>query len=72
QQPQQSQATVGAVSTQQPQGYVARCPYCGKGPIPAGAKFCPFCGHQIKWCPNGHVVPMEANFCPVCGSKVGG
>ena len=72
QQPQQSQATVGAVSTQQHQGYVARCPYCGKGPIPAGAKFCPFCGHQIKWCPNGHVVPMEANFCPVCGSKVGG
>ena len=72
QQPQQSQAAIGAVSTQQPQGYIARCPYCGKGPIPAGAKFCPFCGHQIKWCPNGHVVPMEANFCPVCGSEVGG
>lgn len=55
---------------QQPSGYVARCPYCGKGPIPTGARFCPYCGREIKWCPNNHVVPKEANFCPVCGAKV--
>ena len=54
-----------------PVGYVARCPYCGQAPIPSGAKFCPYCGKQIKWCPNGHVAPVEANFCPVCGSKLG-
>ncbi len=51
-------------------GYTPRCPYCGKAPVPAGAKFCPYCGHQLKWCPNGHVVPVEANFCPICGAKV--
>ncbi len=55
---------------QQPQGYIARCPYCGQGPVPQGARFCPFCGHQIKWCPNGHIVPVEAKFCPVCGAKI--
>jgi len=81
QQPQQrpptqpAQPGVGVAGVQQPQqpqqqGYVARCPYCGQGPIPQGAKFCPFCGHQLKWCPNGHVVPVEAKFCPVCGAKI--
>ncbi len=81
QQPQQrpptqpTQPGVGVAGVQQPQqpqqqGYVARCPYCGQGPIPQGAKFCPFCGHQLKWCPNGHVVPVEAKFCPVCGAKI--
>ncbi len=54
----------------QPSGYIARCPYCGKGPIPAGARFCPYCGHELKWCPNGHVVPVDAKFCPVCGAKI--
>ena len=64
QQPQQAQQPA------QPQGYVARCPYCGQGPIPTGARFCPYCGHQLKWCPNGHVVPVEAKFCPVCGARI--
>ncbi len=77
QQPQQPrQPGVGVAGVQAPQqpqqqqGYVARCPYCGQGPIPSGAKFCPYCGHQLKWCPNGHVVPVEAKFCPVCGAKI--
>ncbi len=76
QQPQQPQqpgvGIAGVQAPQQPQqqGYVARCPYCGQGPIPTGAKFCPYCGHQLKWCPNGHVVPVEAKFCPVCGAKI--
>ncbi len=57
----------------QPSGYKPRCPYCG-AEIPEtlrGAKFCPFCGKPIKWCPNGHVAPAEAKFCPVCGAKLG-
>ncbi|MEM4682801.1 MAG: SPFH domain-containing protein [Ignisphaera sp.] len=69
---QPSVATVGGVAiTPQQQAYVARCPYCGQGPLPSGARFCPFCGKQIKWCPNGHVAPAEANFCAICGSKLG-
>ncbi len=51
-------------------GYTPRCPYCGEAPIPAGAKFCLYCGHQLKWCHNGHIVPVEASFCPICGAKV--
>ncbi len=69
--PQPQQAPQQPTQQPQPQGYVARCPYCGGGPVPAGAKFCPYCGHQLKWCPNGHVVPVEAKFCPVCGAQVG-
>jgi len=65
QQPGAAGGVVGAVT-----GYVARCPYCGGSPIPQGAKFCPFCGHQIKWCRNGHIVPVEARFCPVCGVAI--
>ena len=61
------QPGMGAV---QPGGYVARCPYCGGSPIPQGSKFCPYCGKQLKWCSNNHVVPTEAKFCPVCGVEV--
>jgi len=65
-------AQIGQAQIGQPSlaGYVARCPYCGQGPIPTGAKYCPFCGKQIKWCSNNHVVPVEANYCPVCGVRV--
>ncbi|MEL9940220.1 MAG: SPFH domain-containing protein [Ignisphaera sp.] len=63
-------ATAGVATTAPQQGYVARCPYCGQAPVPQGARFCPFCGKQVKWCPNGHIAPAEANFCPVCGSKL--
>ena len=86
-QPQQlQQAAAGAAmgaaaATQQPratdsaggqQGYMPRCPYCGKE-IPAalqGARFCPFCGKQILWCSRGHVAPTGARFCPVCGAQL--
>jgi len=67
--PQQTQPQVGVAGVQQ--AYTPRCPYCGGAPLPQGAKFCPYCGKPLKWCPNGHVVPAEAKFCPVCGAQVG-
>ena len=69
QQPPPQQPATAGVAT--PTQYVARCPYCGGSPIPINAKFCPYCGKQLKWCPNGHVAPAEANFCPICGAKLG-
>jgi len=59
---------------QRPQGYTPRCPYCGKEIPPALAvarpRYCPFCGRQLKWCPNGHVAPAEARYCPICGAPL--
>jgi len=65
-------AQIGQAQVGQPTiaGYTPRCPYCGQSPIPQGAKFCPFCGKQLKWCPNNHVAPIEANYCPICGNKL--
>ena len=57
------------------QGYVPRCPYCGADLSQFAAmrpRFCPFCGKQLKWCPNGHVAPSEAKFCPICGAPLEG
>jgi membrane protease subunit (stomatin/prohibitin family) len=69
QQPPAQQPAVAGVAA--PTQYVARCPYCGGSPIPTNARFCPYCGKQLRWCPSGHVAPAEANFCPICGAKLG-
>ena len=49
------------------------CSECGKA-VPAGAKFCPSCGHPqaSSGCPScGQPVPDGAKFCPNCGGKLG-
>ncbi len=49
------------------------CSECGKG-VPAGAKFCPACGHAQAGggCTGcGQPVPEGAKFCPSCGTKQG-
>jgi membrane protease subunit (stomatin/prohibitin family) len=49
------------------------CSECGKG-VPAGAKFCPTCGHAQAGggCTGcGQPVPEGAKFCPSCGTKQG-
>ncbi|MEJ2188445.1 MAG: SPFH domain-containing protein [Acidobacteriota bacterium] len=49
------------------------CSECGKA-VPAGAKFCPSCGHPqaASGCPScGQPVPEGAKFCPNCGGKLG-
>ncbi len=49
------------------------CPDC-KNQIPADAKFCPYCGHQVvvfQQCPRcGKNLPPHARFCPRCGAEV--
>lgn len=75
-QPRQPPAGQQPGASQAPrQGYVPRCPYCGKE-IPealaaARPRYCPFCGKELKWCPNGHVAPSEAKYCPICGAPLG-
>ncbi len=48
----------------------AACPACEK-PIPADAKFCPYCGHHqvvIHQCSScGENLTADAHFCPHCG-----
>ncbi|RMG67990.1 MAG: SPFH domain-containing protein [Nitrospirae bacterium] len=49
------------------------CPEC-KNPVPADAKFCPYCGHQIvvfQQCPKcGKNLPPHARFCIRCGTEL--
>ncbi|MBW1981754.1 MAG: zinc ribbon domain-containing protein [Deltaproteobacteria bacterium] len=49
------------------------CPIC-TARIPATARFCSNCGHQIvtinKCLQCGHDLPAGANFCMNCGTKV--
>ncbi len=49
------------------------CPDC-KEAVPDGARFCPYCGHQIvvfRKCEGcGKNLPPNALFCHVCGRKV--
>ncbi len=49
------------------------CAECGK-PVPAGARFCPSCGHPQGGggCAScGQPVPDGSKFCPNCGAKQG-
>ena len=52
----------------------APCAACGK-PVPAGAKFCPECGAEVKkggFCPQcGKPLAPGAKFCAECGAKIG-
>lgn len=52
----------------------APCPDCQQA-VPADARFCPYCGHQIiviERCPQcGKNLPAHAKFCPKCGTKTG-
>ncbi|HNX98446.1 MAG TPA: SPFH domain-containing protein [Candidatus Aminicenantes bacterium] len=52
----------------------APCVACGK-PVPAGAKFCPECGAEVKkggFCPQcGKPLAPGAKFCAECGAKIG-
>ncbi len=53
-----------------PQGPV--CPQC-QAIAPAGAKFCPNCGHSLAggFCPEcGAQMPPGAKFCPECGHSL--
>ncbi len=56
-----------------PSGPVTTCPDC-KGPVPAEARFCNHCGHQIvvlQQCRQcGKNLPSSARFCSRCGTKV--
>ncbi|MFP3871086.1 MAG: SPFH domain-containing protein [Syntrophobacteria bacterium] len=56
-----------------PAGQQTNCPAC-QAQIPANARFCSNCGHQIvtiNRCPTcGHDLPADARFCMNCGSKV--
>ena len=70
---QQGQQPATGPSVPRQQGYTPRCPYCGADLSAFAAmrpRFCPMCGKQLKWCPNGHVAPAEARFCPICGAKL--
>ncbi len=64
--PQQQQQSAAAPQPQAQRKFY--CPYCG-AEVPPNAKFCPNCGKRLKWCPNGHLVPLEAKVCPFCGYK---
>lgn len=52
------------------------CPHCGQR-IPAEARFCPVCGHQIPppapaegvCAACGSPMPAAAQFCPTCGAR---
>lgn len=52
----------------------APCVACGK-PVPAGAKFCPECGAEVRkggFCPQcGKPLAPGAKFCAECGAKIG-
>ena len=66
-------AAAAAGGQQAPSAAGGFCSECGKA-VPAGAKFCPSCGHPqaASGCPGcGQPVPEGAKFCPNCGGKLG-
>ncbi len=68
------QAAAQPAATPAPGGAAIPCAACAR-PVPAGAKFCPECGVEVKkggFCPQcGKPLAPGAKFCAECGAKLG-